>query len=42
MVPVNVSNMVVLSTPQFKDDNYVGVFYISLSLALIVPAYALI
>ena len=41
MVPVNVSNMVVLSMPQFKDDNSVGIFSISLSLALILLASAL-
>ena len=42
MVIVNVSNMVVLSIPQFKDENSVGVFYIYLYLALIVLASDLI
>ena len=42
MVPVNVSNMVVLSIPQFKDDNSVGFFSISLSLAIILLASGLI
>ena len=42
MVPRNVSNLGVLSITQFKDNNYVGVFSISLSLALIVLASALV
>ena len=42
MVPVNVSNLGDLSIPQFKDNNYVGILSISLYLALIVLASALI
>ena len=42
MVPVNVSNLSVISIPQFKDDNSVVVHSISFSLALIVLASALV
>ena len=42
MVPGNVSNMGVLSIPQFKDNKSMGIFYISLSPDLVVLASALI
>ena len=42
MVPVNVSNLGFLSITYFKDDSYVGVFYVSLSLDLIFLDSALI
>ena len=42
MVTDNVNNLGVLSIPQFKDDNSVGLFSVSLSLALIVLASALV
>ena len=38
----NVSNLGTLSIPWFKDDNSVGIFSISLSLALIFLAFDLI